>query len=118
MAIGEEELICDFAETYRVLDFKSLPARLAAILAVGMRDDSRIKMKLRGDRLSRRDGLLAMIYDIFAEYIWAIGGAKGDRPASAYRMMSGIEEKNSKPSVRGFDSPEEYEEERRRLLGG
>lgn len=116
MAIGEEELVCDFAETYHILDFKSLPVHLAAILAVGMRDESRIKMKLRGDSLSRGDGLLAMIYDLFAGYIWAIAGGKGDRPASVYGMMSG--EKEASGSIRGFETPEEFEEERKKLLGG
>ncbi len=118
MAVDEEALICDFAETYHIYDFKSLPAKLAAILAMGMRDDSRIKKRLRGDRLSREEGIMAMIYDLLSEYMWALGGKENPAPKSMYLMLSGEEEPEEKSAVRGFSTPEEYEEERKKLIGG
>ena len=43
-----DALLCDFAETYHIYDFRALPPKTLAALAVGLRDDSRIKMKLAG----------------------------------------------------------------------
>ena len=49
MVIADEEaLICDFAETYGIYDYRKLPLKTAAILASGLRDNSRIKIKMSG----------------------------------------------------------------------
>ena len=61
---GEDELICDFAETYHIYNYKSLPVNLAATLAVGLRDNSRIKMKLTGSKGTFEEHILTMIYDV------------------------------------------------------
>ena len=42
----EDALICDLAETYQIYDYKSLPAYMVATFSVGLRENSRIKMKL------------------------------------------------------------------------
>ena len=117
IAIGEEALICDFAETYHVFDYKSLPVRLAAILAVGMGEDSRIKKKMRGDRISRQESILAMVFDLLQEYMWALGGRNTDRPGSLLDVLNG-EEAERKKAVKGFSTPEEFKEARRRIIGG
>ena len=59
----EDALICDFAETYHIYNYKSLPVRMAATLAAGLRDDSRIKLKLNQQRVSNTDLLLSVIAD-------------------------------------------------------
>ena len=64
ISIGEDLLICDFAETYRIYDYKQLPVTYAATLAVGLRDDSRIKMKISESKGTFEDRMLTMIYDI------------------------------------------------------
>ena len=46
------ELVCDMAETYGVFDWRALPARLAATLAAGLRDDSRVKLAAAGSKVS------------------------------------------------------------------
>lgn len=56
--LDEDALICDFAETYHITDYTELPAIKAAILATGLREDSRIKMKAAG-RLMPLDTILA-----------------------------------------------------------
>lgn len=45
VAEDEHALICDLAETYGIYDYHKLPARTVAILATGLREDSRIFMK-------------------------------------------------------------------------
>lgn len=48
LALDREALICDMAETYHLLDLHSIPVHLLATLASGLRDDSRIRMKMLG----------------------------------------------------------------------
>ena len=51
---GKDKLICDFAQYYHVLDWRSLPVRLAATLAAGLPPDSRCMMHLAGQKLPER----------------------------------------------------------------
>ena len=64
IGIGEDLLICDFAETYRIYDYKQLPVPYAAILAVGLRDNSRIKMKIAESKGTFEERMMTMIYDL------------------------------------------------------
>lgn len=66
----EDALICDLAETYHIYDYKALPARKVAILANGLRDDSRIKMKMTEQKLTFEELLLCSIYDKVAILQW------------------------------------------------
>lgn len=59
----EDALICDLAETYHIFDYRSLPLKLAATLSVGLRDDSRIKMKMANTPIDLDSFLLAVIAD-------------------------------------------------------
>lgn len=66
IATDKEALICDFAETYRIYDFEALSAEYAAILAVGLRDSSRIKQKISGMKADLQTQILAYIADYTA----------------------------------------------------
>ena len=46
---GGDELICDFAEYYNVLDWRALPLPLAAVLAAGLPEGSRSVRRLAGE---------------------------------------------------------------------
>lgn len=61
--LDEDALICDFAETYHVFDYKALPLNLAATLACGLRRDSRSKMALAEQTMPLEVFLLAGILD-------------------------------------------------------
>ena len=63
ISVSEDDLICDFAETYHIYDYKSLPVPYSAILAVGLRDDSRIKMRITESKGTFEQHILSMIYD-------------------------------------------------------
>jgi len=63
MAKHNDELICDFAETYRIYNYRELPPHTAAVLACGLRDDSRVKMALSNLSVSFDTLLLAAIAD-------------------------------------------------------
>lgn len=115
VAVDEEALICDFAETYNILDWRELPCRTAAILASGLRNDSRIKMKINGMRYSTDTLLLASACDRLSFLVWAKtkDGQKGrNRPKSIFeKMIENIEEKAIE-----FNSVEEFEKYRKTII--
>lgn len=63
LAFDKDAVICDFAETYHVLDVWALPVPLMAALASGLREDSRIKMKLAGLRPLPVQAMIAKLSD-------------------------------------------------------
>ena len=85
IALDEEAFICDMAETYQIYDYRGVPCKLLGTLAVGLRDDSRIKMKMNGVKGSTDTLLLADILDVTQYILWAQteDGQKGKhRPKS------------------------------------
>ncbi len=70
-ACDKDALICDFAETYHVLDIEALPLELRAILASGLREDSRINMKLNGRDFTIREEVIMHIFDVVHWLQWA-----------------------------------------------
>ena len=114
IASDEHALICDFAETYHVFDYKSMPPRLAAILAVGLPDDSRIKRGMIGQKQPLQTLLLARIVDALNILIWfqTEDGQKGrNRPESMYQLLTEEVEE-----YEAFDSIEAYEAARKERM--
>ncbi len=84
-------LTCDMAETYHVLRMRALPARLLATLACGLREDSRIMMRLSGRRINLRDTLAAAACDRLSLLLWAQTKAAQhgrNRPKSLVELLS------------------------------
>lgn len=67
----EDALICDMAETYGVFDIYSLPLTTLATLACGLRADSRIMLKLRGQQIDDKMLLMACAVDRLNLLWWA-----------------------------------------------
>ena len=110
--------MCDFAETYHIADYRALPARVAAALAVGLREDSRTKMRLAGARQSLDTRLRAAMLDDLNLLVWSQtkDGQRGrNRPESVLHMLEGRTKQNATP-VRAFASAEAFEDARRKLL--
>lgn len=105
-------MICDFAETYHVLNYEELPPTTAAALLFGLRDDSRVKMHLNGSRITVEQSLLAIIADRLNFIAWSKtrDAQKGHRykEKSIYEILT----RKSKPKeeLMTFDTVEEYEE--------
>ena len=97
--LDEDALICDFAETYHVFDIYALPATLAATLAVGLRDDSRIKMSMADRKGSVNTILLAGITDRLSILL------SGDK---AKLIAKNFIKEEQQPSY-GFESAEEFD---------
>ncbi len=115
----EDALICDLAETYQIYDYKSLPARLVATLSVGLRDDSRIKLKMSDEKLSLRDFLLASIMDRLSLLVWfqTKDGQEGNnRPAMMVDALLG-KTYSDESDVKSFESIEDFERYKKELVG-
>lgn len=110
MALDRNALECDLAETYGIFGLQALPVSKLAALAVGLRDHSRIKMRLSGEKVPRTDFLLAAAVDRLSTLVWmqSEDGRKGvNRPASVLKLLTNEEEKTQKPLT--FASPVEFE---------
>ena len=110
-------LICDLAETYGVLNYRELPVETLAALAVGLREDSRIRMKMSGAKLDTITVLLTGILDRLSILAWqntedAVHGR--NRPDSLLEKL--LKEPEEKPTV--FATPEEFERARSAFLKG
>lgn len=103
---SEDEIICDLAETYHILDYKELSPNLVAILVIGLGDNSRIKKKLAKKTTTLEQELLALITDLIVTFMWARSGKKGAKPPSIYKILTENEEKEE---LEAFESPEDYE---------
>ena len=103
-----DALICDMAETYQIYDLRALPLRTVAVLAVGLRENSRIKTKLNGYKIPVEYIFSAMIVDRLSLLWWAKteDGAKNkNRPAMLLESL--IESKKDEETLT-FDTPEEF----------
>lgn len=111
LKLDENALICDFAETYHIFDFRALPARRAATLAAGLHDNSRIKLKAAGLPCASETLLLALAVDHLGFIAWSKtqdGQKNRNRPASIYSRLMGLEQQKTN-EVAAFDSAEAFE---------
>ena len=112
----EDALICDLAEAYGIFDYESLPLQTVATLSIGLRGDSRIKMKMIGAELTRSELLQTVIADYLALILWSKtkDGQKGrNKPKPLRDVITGC--KNKKEIV-GFSTHEDFERVRQQIL--
>lgn len=102
-----DELTCDFVEYYQVFDIYSLDCGMAATLAAGLRQDSRVKSKMAGLKAPMSTVLLAAAVDRLSQLIWK-------DPKKIVDTFIGSPE--SSENVVGFDSIEEFEAYRQTVV--
>src|SRR5699024_4912695 len=115
----EDALICDLAETYQIYDYRQLPVHLVAVFAFGLKDNSRIKMKLNEQTVPMETILLASISDKLSTLIWfqTEDGQKGkSRPVSLVDLFTNKSSRETKKDVIVFNSGEDFVDQRQRLL--
>lgn len=113
-AVDEDALICDFAEVYHIYDYRKLPLRYAAILACGLRDDSRIKMAVSGSVAPTNVLLQAITADALNLLVWfktKDGQRNRNRPKSLFDLIT-----NKTSDIEAFETPEEFEKRRMALI--
>lgn len=120
IALDEDALICDLAETYQIYDYKQLPLTQVAVFAYGLRDDSRIKQIMSNQIVPLETTLLASIVDRLSLSLWlqTKDGQKGvNRPASiADQLIKRDKSENDEKDYLVFESGEEFENYRKALL--
>lgn len=106
------------AETYHVLNWRKLPARLAATLAAGLRDNSRVAMAQTNSKADAKTLLLATCADALKLLLWqnTRDGQSGRNPPASILAALTSEPQQSAESV-GFDSPEEFRTWRKNMIG-
>lgn len=115
----EEELICDMAETYHVFNWRELPLKTAAILASGLPQDSRSRMKLSGQKLKTTESMLLALLDDLRTLTWAFLQAHSETKIPAPRsVLKQALEHDQQPKVLSFRTPEEFELRRRQIIEG
>lgn len=119
ISADRDALLCDMAETYGIYDLRALPVSTLATLAVGLRDDSRIKMHLNGVKISRIETLLAAAVDRLSMLWWAKtedARNNANRPKSMLSILTGEPEKQDS-NVEAFESGDEFESAWERITG-
>lgn len=114
LKIDENALMCDLAETYQIYNYRQLPPSTVAIFCIGLRDNSRIKMKLSGAKVTPEILLLSGIVDRLNLLLWTKtkDAEKGlNKPKSILDHLY-----DSESDVSAFTSGEEFERERSRLI--
>ena len=114
LSTDKDMFFCDMWETYQVKDYKALPVETLAVLASGLREDSRIRMKMAGMEYVPLELLAAYCADKLAYILHVVGEKEGTDPPN--RLID-IVMKKTPQKTSGFASGADFEEERRRLLG-
>ena len=120
LTFDEDALICDMAETYGVFNLFELPPQLAATLAVGLREDSRIKVKMSGMKMDFNKYILAALFDKVNWLCWTKtkDAQHGTHvPESILDLLLQTDKPNAPDEFMVFDSPEAFEKARQDLLG-
>lgn len=105
-------MICDLAETYHILDYRGLSPRLVAVLLLGLRDNSRVKMKLSETKVTIEQMMMAMMADNLNFLSWT---KTKDAKHGKYKQKSILktlmgEYDKKKDDLISFKTVEEYEE--------
>lgn len=107
----EEEIICDLAETYHILNYRELSPSLVATLVLGLDDCSRLKRKLSGHKLTLNQMLMTLMVDNLQFLAWTKtkSASKGqNRPESLYNKLMGLGKKEVE-ELNSFETPEAFE---------
>lgn len=109
LATDEDAVVCDLAETYGIFDYHSLPSTYIATLAVGLRDDARIKLKMSQTAYPLKTMLLASAVDRLSLLVWAKtkdAGKNRNRPKSVLEEMM----KKPESDIISFEDPKAFDD--------
>ena len=117
ISVGEVELKCDMAETYHlyITDWYDPPFPLSlsylADLAVGLNNDSRIKLKMANWKLTVEQTILSIMADKLSILAWqnTKDGHKGKNvPESVLKKLAGLDEKQ-KDELETFKTVDDFQ---------
>lgn len=117
LSVDEEAVICDLAENYNIYDYRQLSPNVVAVFSVGLKDSSRIKMKLSGMSATAEVLLLAQIADALNTLVWFNSKDRTNqskRPKSLVEAITNPNKTDEKPM--SFSNGEEFEKYRFELM--
>lgn len=117
IAADEAALECDLAEVYHIYDYRELSPARVALFSIGLRENSRIKMTLSGQKYPLETILLASAVDRLSILAWSktTDAEKGlNRPKSLVEQMLEIKKERD---FEVYDSPEEFEQAMAKING-
>ena len=115
---SEDSLICDLAETYHVYNMRSFSASYIAILAAGLREDSRVMMLFSGNKIRPSLLLQAASLDKLALLWWAEtkdGQKNRNRPESVVESLTKENKQTEEPPI-VFESAEDFNKAREEMI--
>lgn len=77
-ALDRNALLCDLAETYGIFNLRALRADMLAALACGLREDSRIKLRMADMNYLPPFASLALVSDTLAGIRYGLLAKKGE----------------------------------------
>lgn len=119
--IDEDALICDFAQYYSVFDIDLLELGMAATLACGLPEDSRIMKAVNGNRPDGEKVHRLAVLDALRSIEFALwqthSKKKLQRPESLLEKLLNTGREKEK-ELKGVNSAEEFEKVRTRIIQG
>lgn len=113
VSVDRDALLCDVAETYNIYDFRAVPVATLATLCVGLRDDSRIKMRMNGMNYISHGLLLASIADALNLIRYGLAG-KTEKPSLYTDIM--VAKKYRQDEYARFSDGEAFERAKQKII--
>ena len=108
LVTDEDALICDLAETYHIYDYRSLTPIQVATFSVGLRENSRIKLKMSGNKTSLETALLAMINDRLAILLWS-KTKDGEKNRNRPKLVTELLFEKKENTLKKYYSADDYD---------
>lgn len=110
----EDLVICDLAEYYGILEYEKLPPLRIASFVLGLRENSRVMLKLQNQKITTENYLLAGILDRLSLLVWANTKDAQKGKNKPKMILDLINKKNVEYNT--FYSGEEFKKEREKII--
>lgn len=117
--IDEDALICDLLETYNIHDYKQLPLTKVAVFSCGLKESSRIMMRINSQKVPLETLVLAGLSDKLSLLLWSKtkdGEKDRNKPKLLVDSLQGV--KQQEKDEISFNSGEDFEKARKDIIGG
>ena len=102
------ELLCDFAETYHIFQMEGLPARMCATLFCGLRESSRVKLKLAHRKVPFETELMAACYDMLHLLVYSKTKDASKGRNKPQMLVNKLIDLDKEETIMAFSSPDEF----------
>lgn len=114
---GEDEVVCDLAQTYHIYNMREYPLDYIATLVNGLESNSRIKRKIANIEVDLFYLLGASILDNLSFIAWTkTKDAKFGRNKPKSMVETLIKKHDSNDDIMTFDTAEDFEKMRQEII--